>query len=58
MNSRPKWTEARNMNTIVRPEIQFDWKWPMERLCVEKPPVAQTLKAWQMASNGPIPASR
>ena len=49
--------EARYMNTIVSEEMSSDLKWPMDWFRVEKPPVAHTLNAWLIASNGDIPAS-
>ena len=57
MKMMPKWMEPRNMNRRVSREMVSEPKAAMLRFRVEKPPVAQTLKAWQMASNQLIPAS-
>ena len=46
------------MKTMVRTEMAVESKEAMLRLRVEKPPVEQTVKAWQMASNQFMPASR
>ena len=55
---RPKWIDARNMNTIVTREIAVELNDPMDRFLEENPPVAHTLKAWQIASNNGIPQIR
>ena len=46
------------MKNIVIKSTATESKAPMERFLVLKPPVDTTLIAWQMASKGPIPASR
>ena len=54
----PKWTDARNMNTMVTTEMAVEWNAPILRVRVEKPPAAHTLNAWQTASKTGMPASR
>ena len=49
---------AISMNTMVIMEITGELKDAIERLREEKPPEADTLNEWQMASNQFIPAAR
>ena len=44
------------MNTMVTTFMRLESYEAMERFLVLKPPVAQTLKAWFMASKAGIPA--
>ena len=56
--SIPKCSDDTYIKNIVTSVMGSEPKPAMERLRVLKPPVAQTLKVWQMASNAGIPASR
>ena len=54
----PKWTEAKNIKTMVIMFMALESKEAMDRFLVLNPPVDATLKAWLMASKADIPASQ
>ena len=58
MKTIPKWMEESNMKNMVTRSTATESNAPIERLRVLKPPVAVTLIAWLIASNGLIPTIR